>query len=314
MVQARTTCLLVLSACLPLLLQTASAELLIERGEVTADMSPQSAHFRYELFTDKGTTAESVNLSLPPDARNVRVSLNGRDQRCGRQGDTLFCSVSLRGKNLLVVEFESRQTVFASGEHTVFRSYFLPPASVRAFTLRLQLPRGYVLPGSTDETSKYASPKPDFLFSDGQRIILLWQRRGLAERFDVSVFTTPAAGAGGPPVEVLAGALAVGAVGALAHRRRRRRPRLSPDLPLVEPERKIVEALLKAKGRVLRQWELQEATKLSKARLSRTLRGLEMRGIIEKRPVGNTNEIRLLNVGTGGERGPERPESENRGE
>lgn len=62
---------------------------------------------------------------------------------------------------------------------------------------------------------------------------------------------------------------------------------------LFEEEKAIVEALLKAKDNELWQKALVFETGISKVKLSRKLRALEHKGIVEKIPFGNTNKIRL---------------------
>lgn len=62
---------------------------------------------------------------------------------------------------------------------------------------------------------------------------------------------------------------------------------------LFEEEKAIVEALLKAKDNELWQKSLVFETGISKVKLSRKLRALEHKGLIEKIPFGNTNKIRL---------------------
>ncbi len=65
---------------------------------------------------------------------------------------------------------------------------------------------------------------------------------------------------------------------------------------LFEEEKAIVETLLKAKDNELWQKELLFELGISKVKLSRKLRSLEYKGIIERVPFGNTNKIRLKQV------------------
>ncbi|MDP2973930.1 MAG: hypothetical protein Q8N60_02670, partial [Candidatus Diapherotrites archaeon] len=62
---------------------------------------------------------------------------------------------------------------------------------------------------------------------------------------------------------------------------------------LFEEEKAIVDVLLNAKNHELWQKGLLFETGISKVRLSRKLRALEKKGLIEKIPFGNTNKIRL---------------------
>jgi uncharacterized membrane protein len=60
---------------------------------------------------------------------------------------------------------------------------------------------------------------------------------------------------------------------------------------LPEDERKIIGLLIKEKK--MEQTYLVAESGLSKVKVSRTLAKLEQRGIIEKKPLGNTNLIKL---------------------
>jgi len=62
---------------------------------------------------------------------------------------------------------------------------------------------------------------------------------------------------------------------------------------LFEDEKLVVETLLAADKHELWQKQLELRTKIPKVRLSRKLRSLEAKGLIEKVPYGNTNHIRL---------------------
>ncbi len=62
---------------------------------------------------------------------------------------------------------------------------------------------------------------------------------------------------------------------------------------MFEDEKLIVRILLIEKTRELWQKQLEQKTGLNKVKLSRKLRSLEAKGLIEKIPYGNTNKIRL---------------------
>lgn len=63
---------------------------------------------------------------------------------------------------------------------------------------------------------------------------------------------------------------------------------------LFDDEKQIILALLECKERELWQKELQQKMGISKVKLSRRLRNLNQKGLIESIPYGNTNKIRLI--------------------
>ena len=62
---------------------------------------------------------------------------------------------------------------------------------------------------------------------------------------------------------------------------------------LMESEKKVIDELRNADKKELWQKQLQLKTEFSKAKLSRVIRDLEARNIIQKIPFGNTNKIKL---------------------
>ncbi len=70
---------------------------------------------------------------------------------------------------------------------------------------------------------------------------------------------------------------------------------VADTLELDEDERKIVE-LLKENGGILFQSDIVEYTGFSKAKVSRILDKLEVKGVVEKRRRGNTNVVILKTV------------------
>lgn len=62
---------------------------------------------------------------------------------------------------------------------------------------------------------------------------------------------------------------------------------------LLDDEKRVIKLLKEAEGKSLWQKNIQKTLGFSKAKLSRMIRNLESRGLIEKIPIGNTNKIRL---------------------
>ena len=62
---------------------------------------------------------------------------------------------------------------------------------------------------------------------------------------------------------------------------------------LMESEKSVVKELQKSERKEAWQKQLQIATGFSKAKMSRVVRNLESRGIVEKIPMGNTNKVKL---------------------
>lgn len=62
---------------------------------------------------------------------------------------------------------------------------------------------------------------------------------------------------------------------------------------LLDDEKRVIKLLKEAEGKSLWQKNIQSTLEFSKAKLSRMIRNLESRSLIEKISIGNTNKIRL---------------------
>lgn len=249
------------------------------------DLSQQSAHFSIGMMSELG---EFLEIHAPPHISDLSVRINDEPVECShveRKGETVIkCNTSsFIGESYINAEYDTPYPLLWIGDRLLFSTNF--NVSARSMVLRISLPVGFIIPPER-EPEYFVNPPPDGIYSDGRRIILLWEERNVSS-FAVSVLSEPV-GAEIPliPVAISAAALLTAATVMLVRRRK------SP-YELLEAEKLIVETLRKAKGRSLTQRELLDLTNLSKAKLSRTLRSLEVRGIIEKKPHGTTNLIRL---------------------
>lgn len=275
-----------------------------------------SSHVIEGLFLI-GEKINQVNLTLIPRINNLQVFIDDNRKECDLEEKVGFsllrCSFpeGIVGKHFLKITFSSNYPILKVGNKVLFKSEYNPIAETEKFTYIVKLPIGYTIP---EEEGKdipfFINPKPDNIYSDGRRIILFWEEKNLNEKFEVSVFIKRLAQ---PVTKVVLLSILILAIFSLVSFyliKKRKKEAQETRMPvLLEKERKIVEALQKAKNHELWQKQLQIETGLSKARLSRTLRDLEARGIIKKEPVGNTNKILLTR-----EEERENPESEHKEE
>ena len=242
---------------------------------------------------------------ITPDAVEVEIYLNGDLISCDVSkmvGKTLIScdmSIALTGKNYISINYRSHYSYFNLGDKDMFSDVLDFGGNVSDFKLSIKLPMGSVLPERSD---LFVKPLPDDIYSDGRRHILSWDRENIS-RFGVSVIYESSKESGLlQNLSEFAYLLFIILIfvfvvyGFYMYKKSGKEKKYDRDLVyshLLESEMAIVDAL-SANMSVLKQKELQNITSFSKAKLSRVISNLESRGIIEKKPWGNSNKIFLL--------------------
>lgn len=230
-------------------------------------------------------------------------------------------AIDVPGRQFEVVETEEKATVLRIGgeglfntltvnyitdsviEKTKDRFFILDLAGIEADerTITVKLPEKATLKYRLDSGQASIIPAPGQVQTDGKQIIISWTEQELAGVSSLLVIYSPLPRNLGW-IWLVAGLVAVMCigvgVGAYSWRKRGRKEpqRIADGLTknLFEDEKKIMEVLLTAKGNELWQKELALKSGLSKVKLSRKLRSLEQKGLVEKIPYGNTNKIRVV--------------------
>ncbi len=267
----------------------------------TVELEEKDSSHTIEGFVLIEEKSDQFNLTLIPRIENLKVFIDEQKRKCDLEEKVglsiLHCSFpeGIVGKHFFKITFSSNYPILDVGNKVLFKSEYNPIAKTEKFTYIVKLPVGYVIPKEEGKgISFFINPKPDNIYSDGRKIILFWEEKNLNKKFEVSVFIERLAQPVTKVVLLLILVLAIFGLVSFYLTRKRRKETQETHMPaLLENERKIVDALQKAKNRELWQKQLQIQTGFSKARLSRTLRDLEARGIIKKEPVGNTNKICL---------------------
>lgn len=191
-------------------------------------------------------------------------------------------------------------------QHAGGTSFFiadLPATGANDVSVSVTLPEGAALKHSVDSPVSSFVPQTGRVSTDGKRIIVSWDEADFVNGNSILVmYNTGAENGVLLPLLVLS-FLVVVVLSIFLYRRRAEKPLAdSADAVddvsaltknLFEEERKIVELLVAAKDAELWQKQIEISTGFSKVTLSRKLRSLEQKGLIEKIPYGNANKIRL---------------------
>lgn len=225
-------------------------------------------------FTD---VQENLSVALPYDVS--RAEINGQQVRTAGHARINTTNATLR---------------YASSAHTERASYFvadLAGIDAELDIVTVQLPSGSSLQRGLNQQDASIHPRPRDAFTDGKRLIFTWQGSDLEPARAVLVdYDT---GMPGPHLLfVVAGALILAGLLIFVTGRPEKN---TTDLTrnLYEEEKQLVEILLAQEDQEMWQKQLVHASGLSKVKVSRKLRNLEKKGVIEKIPHGNTNKIRI---------------------
>lgn len=244
--------------------------------------------------------AESASVfdwALPEDATNVAVeglSFKVSDLKS-------FKRLQVSGQPFNTVTFTySTSSVLEKTRDSFFILDLAGIDSARK-SVTVRLPQEATLKYSLDSQQLAVIPTAGSVVTDGKRIIINWNETNLATGDTILVIYNEAGQPNQAAIVAAAGLLLAGIAFALYRRKKasstaaRTMPAGTHDLTrnLFEDEKKIVELLLTAGEEGLWQKQLEIKGGISKVKLSRKLRSLDQKGLIEKIPYGNANKIRL---------------------
>lgn len=165
-------------------------------------------------------------------------------------------------------------------------------------SIHVLLPEGAIL-GENEKPS--AIPPYTAISTDGRRTLLAWENFSERQIIVLYQFVQPSS----LPYILAIAALIILIAGTFIFKRKTRKKSKAKSRPrkqnkehsmtknLLREEKQIVEILLQKPKNELWTKELMQATQLSKVKLSRKIRALHEKGLIEKIPYGNENKIRL---------------------
>jgi|GEM_PF-3228487 len=322
-----------LAAALLLLLFPVVNAAQITNYDAEAEIFNSIAKEKHLIFVDyKGES--TLELLMPPAVKNLMTKVNGVIVDCKQEEIIGFTKISCpvtpatitSGADYAVeLSFETSSSIVPLDDRKLFsRDFNFAENFVEKFNFRLKLPERAVLP---EETSKFLSPEPVRIISDGRRIILSYEAFEIT-RFDITAIYEPASASTLPLLLAAASLIAIAlgfvllkaankvkpeskekakeiakeiaqeaaeeAVEKSLEEAAKKAEREKEEKLYLLPDEKGVIHILKEAGKPIRQRDIEKQITFSKAKLSRVLRGLEERGIIKRIPRGNTNLIELL--------------------
>ncbi len=233
---------------------------------------------------------QTISLYLPEDATSISANLNYSINNN---------ILTTRGRSI-EISYITKITLEKSKEGYYFVDTPLFSFNVDEVKIKFMLKEGNFI------EKDRVFPKPSGIETDGRQIVILWNLSSVKAGSDFPIFLTihtPALSSN--TLIIILAILAIILTASVAYliyyfysrkpKVKIKKQRVKEDLDkyLVESEKAVLHELKRADRGELWQKQLQIATNFSKAKLSRVIRNLEQRNLIEKISFGNTNKIRL---------------------
>jgi len=271
--------------------------LLIIPSVLAADIDTYSLD--YTIISDKisvKTTIEfqesqtNLELTLPQDAKAIEVKeLNFETIELS---DSIKLIIQNQEFNIVELQYITESLVEKSTDYFFITD--LSNIEANNINIKLTLPEKAILKYPLTSNQASIIPSTSKVTTDGKSIMIQWDKSDLISKTILVIYNQEESNSILLfiliPILIIAIALFFIKLKPKAIKQKSSEKDITKNL--FEEEKKIVEVLLENKEGIW-QKQLQLKTGLTKVKLSRKIRNLEEKGVLEKIPYGNTNKIRL---------------------
>ncbi len=290
--------------------------LLLSTSFVHAQVHPETDQLRfykaYVIIDEEGRSYVNLTMTFwePETAFNMKVigrvenfyaTSNAGPVDCGIEitgVSDITCSMGLtEQKRELNINFETVDFVKALGDKILyFNAEVSPNVNTTSLTATVRLPKNHFLVGESTESSILSYPDKAFAHILGENILVTWELSEISETEGVTfeILYEEAE----PPIWfqlrmrhfILFGAALAGVLGFIIIRHLRKSDEVVLSI-LDEYERQIMDII--AKEGEIKQKKIVDLSNFSKAKVSRVVKSLSERGLIEVERRGRTNRVKL---------------------
>ena len=245
----------------------------IQVYSITFDIQPDM-RVREEIKIVFSEPVEEMNLtySISGDVKNIRANNTLEEIRAMREGEKIVVSIP-NGSRQVYISFEAANLVTQHKDGREFLTYLYLPSS-KSNKITVWLPKGYAL------YKDGVMPRGEMV-TDGERIGIVWQNKR-----DTAIIVRFYQVQKSKLDLIISFSLLLAALMVYLKTRRDESFLLGFSLDEV----KVIEELRKRK--VCYQNRLEKDLGFSRAKMTRIIKKLEEKGLIEKERVGRTNKIR----------------------
>ena len=266
---------------------------------VTGDIDEKGRSFLKYSITFS-VPVDVLKLNILGKLENFAISSNAGPVDCKTSGDSVAiidCSLHLtKEKRTVELSYETNDFVKDVGGKFYFNGDFGLNYAIDQVTISIKIPEGAALSNFNNSISVF--PTTATTLSDGRRIIVFWKQLNvpdnLALRYQIFFERISQ-----PPLFqlrlsyfVILG-LSIAGAAAFIYLKYYRKPQELVFSVLDDYERKVMNSLVGSGGEV-NQKKIVQDTNLSKAKVSRIVKSLSERGLIQVEKTGRTNKIKIV--------------------
>ena len=236
-------------------------------------------------------STSDLELRLPKDFSNLEINLEYKLEEFSK-----YYLIKINSTNNLYIKYITQSMIDKSKDRYSFvsRDYLNKTQNIR-----LVLPESAIL-----LEDGLVFPEPDLISSDGRSVILIWEDYNekqividyefLEEKTFIWYFIILIIILSFVLYLVFQRKIFKKKIEKIKGKNKKTNTKSEAiEEHLIESEKAVISELKKAEKNQLWQKQLQTKIGFSKAKLSRTIRNLESRNLIQKIPLGNTNKIKL---------------------
>lgn len=212
---------------------------------------------------------------------------------------TVSCNLQLTGERKTIqINYETRDFLKQLGNRYLFSTDFGLSQNISRMTVSVRLPEATALVTEGDQPGRLSFSENATTSSDGRTIIVTWNMANISaeKRLNFEVFYESLTVPFWAELRIryiIIFAVVTGFVISFIFLRRARKSQELILSVLDEFEKKVVDVIVKAEGEINQRKVVQE-TNLSKAKVSRIVKSLVGRGLIEVQRLGRTNKLKLI--------------------
>ncbi len=287
----------VLVAIVSLLYFTSTAFAIIQFYGADMDLN-SDGNAKIKLTITFQQPVKGFQLAIFGSIKNFEASSNSGPVDCKVEvgaASIIDCKMNLtQEKRTLELTFETADFVRTVDTKNLFSLDLSLSQSIDQATASVKLPEGYALTNTSLIPATF--PSAGSIVSDGRRIIVNWDVVNLTaeQPFKFQTLYEPIKSQF-PLALVSVGILSflvLGGVGFFFYRRIKKPKEVILSV-LDDFERRVIEVITTAGGEINQRKVVQE-TDLSKAKVSRVVKRLQERGLLEVTRLGRTNKLKLV--------------------
>ncbi len=264
-------------------------------SNVKVDLLPSgAAHEVIEISFIADADADEVSYSLLNKPENLKVfqSTDELEHKVVKNEyyDIIISKQIKKGQSYRIrMEFDIKGLIRQLNRNYIFSFKYQPNTNFENFNIEVVLPRGFILA----ELESAVSPSGGVVSTDGKNIIVNWNLKGINnEQAFIIVYERGLASSSSYVWIVVTIVIALGAIAGVVTFYRKEKKEVIDGVLSVD-EKKIV-GMIEA-GDEITQKQIVKDTGFSKAKVSKIIRRLEEKGIVEKIPFMATNKLKIKN-------------------